>query len=40
MRAMQAREEARIKAKAKKDKLLEELEEDEKKLKKGLFGLW
>ncbi|GMH70005.1 hypothetical protein TrST_g14148 [Triparma strigata] len=40
MRAMQAREEARLKAKAKKDKLLEELEEDEKKLKKGLFGLW
>ena len=39
-RAVQAREEARKKAQAKKDALLSELEEDEKKLKKGFFGLW
>ncbi|GMH71925.1 hypothetical protein TL16_g05781 [Triparma laevis f. inornata] len=39
-RAVAAREEARKKAQEKKDKLLAELEDDEKKLKKGLFGLW
>ena len=39
-RAIQAREDARKKAQAKKDALLEELEADEKKLKKGFFGLW
>ncbi|GMI20827.1 hypothetical protein TrRE_jg610, partial [Triparma retinervis] len=39
-KANEARENARIKAQMKKDSLLKELEEDEKKLKKGFFGLW
>merc|ERR1719183_3039251 len=39
-KANEARENARVKAQQKKDSLLKELEEDEKKLKKGFFGLW
>jgi len=36
-KAVQAAEEARANAQAKRDKLLQELEQDEKKLKKGKF---
>jgi hypothetical protein len=36
-KAIQAAEEARIRAQKKKDQLLKELESDEKKLKKGKF---
>eukprot|EP00520_Triparma_pacifica_P016280 CAMPEP_0118657782 /NCGR_PEP_ID=MMETSP0785-20121206/14209_1 /TAXON_ID=91992 /ORGANISM="Bolidomonas pacifica, Strain CCMP 1866" /LENGTH=175 /DNA_ID=CAMNT_0006550737 /DNA_START=95 /DNA_END=619 /DNA_ORIENTATION=- len=39
-KAKEAQEQARMKAQQKKDALLKELNEDEKRLKKGFFGLW
>jgi len=39
-KAMEKAEEARVRAQAKKDELLTELESDEKKLKRGFFGLF
>ena len=39
-KASKAQEDARAKAQQKKDALLNELQEDEKQLKKGFFGLW
>jgi len=39
-RVSKAQDDARLKAQEKKDRLMQELEEDEKDLKKGFFGLW